>query len=65
MHLLEAVLALFETTGDKALLASADALVELFRRRFFDSASGSLGEFFTTWQWAPGPAGTHVEPGHH
>jgi mannose/cellobiose epimerase-like protein (N-acyl-D-glucosamine 2-epimerase family) len=66
MHLLEAVLALFVTTRDAALLATADALVDLFRRRFFDPATGSLGEFFTDdWQWAPGAAGTHVEPGHH
>jgi mannose-6-phosphate isomerase len=66
MHLLEAVLALFETTGDRALLGSADALVDLFRSRFFDPATGSLGEYFTDdWQWAPGPAGTQVEPGHH
>ena len=49
-----------------ALLATADALVELFRTRFFDPNTGSLGEFFTDdWQWAPGVAGTHVEPGHH
>ena len=66
MHLLEAVLALFVTTRDAALLAIADALVDLFRTRFFDPATGSLGEFFTDdWQWAPGVAGTHVEPGHH
>jgi mannose-6-phosphate isomerase len=66
MHLLEAVLALHETTGDHALLAAAAALVDLFRARFFDPASGSLGEFFTEgWQWAPGEAGAHVEPGHH
>ena len=66
MHLLEAVLALFVTTRDAALLATADALVDLFRTRFFDPGTGSLGEFFTDdWQWAPGAAGTHVEPGHH
>ena len=66
MHLLEAVLALFVTTSDAALLRTADVLVELFRSRFFDPATGSLGEFFTDdWQWAPGAAGTHIEPGHH
>ena len=66
MHLLEAVLALFETIGDEALLETADGLVDLFRRAFFDPATSSLGEFFTDdWQWAPGAAGTHVEPGHH
>ena len=66
MHLLEAVLALFVATRDAALLGTADAMVELLRRRFFDADTGSLGEFFTDdWQWAPGAAGTHVEPGHH
>lgn len=66
MHLLEAVLALFVTTRDAALIGIADALVDLFRRRFFDPATDSLGEFFTDdWQSAPGAAGTHVEPGHH
>ena len=66
MHLLEAVLALFETTHDKSLLETADALVDLFRTRLFDLGTGSLGEFFTNdWRWAEGAAGTHVEPGHH
>ena len=66
MHLLEAVLALFETTRDASLLRTADTLVDLFRTRLFDAATGSLGEFFTDdWRWADGAAGTHVEPGHH
>jgi mannose/cellobiose epimerase-like protein (N-acyl-D-glucosamine 2-epimerase family) len=66
MHLLEAVLALFKTTHDDALLKTADTLVDLFRTRFFDSRTGSLGEFFTDdWRWAEGDAGTRVEPGHH
>lgn len=66
MHLLEAVLALFETTHDTSLLKTADTLVALFRTHLFDSRTGSLGEFFThDWHWAAGAAGTHVEPGHH
>ena len=66
MHLLEAVLALYETTGDAFYADQAHALVALFRRRLFDPATGTLGEFFDDdWTPAPGDAGTHVEPGHH
>jgi len=66
MHLLEAVLALYETTGDPHYAAHAHALVGLFRRHLFDPATGTLGEFFgPDWTPAPGGAGTHVEPGHH
>ena len=66
MHLLEAVLALYVTTGDIKFLNVADPLVELFRRRFFDPKTGSLGEFFSG-EWLPleGPEGSRVEPGHH
>jgi len=59
MHLLEAMLALFVTTGDEAFLKVAYRLVNLFRRRLFDSNSGTLGEFFSDdWSWAGGAAGT-------
>lgn len=66
MHLLEAALALFETTGDADYAAFAHELVDLFRRRLFDPVTGTLGEFFEAdWTPAPDPAGDHVEPGHH
>ena len=66
MHLLEAVLALYETSGDPYYAGHAHALVALFRRHLFDPATGTLGEFFAPdWSPAPGEAGTHVEPGHH
>jgi mannose/cellobiose epimerase-like protein (N-acyl-D-glucosamine 2-epimerase family) len=66
MHLLEAVLALHETSGDAYYAAFAHELVGLFRRRLFDPATGTLGEFFThEWLPAPGKEGGHVEPGHH
>jgi mannose/cellobiose epimerase-like protein (N-acyl-D-glucosamine 2-epimerase family) len=65
MHLLEAVLALFEASGDRRWLHEADALIALFRDRFFDPATATLGEFFTA-DWTPHPATGHiVEPGHH
>ncbi|WP_323989411.1 AGE family epimerase/isomerase [Nguyenibacter sp. L1] len=65
MHLLEAALALFDTTGDEADAALAHDLVDLFRTRLFDPATGTLGEFFTdSWQPVAGPQGALVEPGH-
>lgn len=65
MHLLEALLALHEATGDPAWLAEAEALVRLFLDRFHDPATGTLGEYFDA-HWAPHPEQGHiVEPGHH
>ncbi len=66
MHWLEALLALFETTGDDQLIAQADAIIELFRTRFFDEKTKTLGEYFAEdWHVADGAAGQVVEPGHH
>jgi mannose/cellobiose epimerase-like protein (N-acyl-D-glucosamine 2-epimerase family) len=66
MHYLEALLALYRATGDAGWLDRAAAIIELFRGRFFDPATGTLGEFFTEdWQPAPGTEGQIVEPGHH
>jgi mannose-6-phosphate isomerase len=66
MHLLEAALALFETSSDAYWAAWAAELIALFDTHLFDAATGTLGEFFTD-DWAPaqGEAGDHVEPGHH
>lgn len=66
MHLLEAALALYETSGEERFLGFARRLVGLFRDRFFAADSGALGEFFEEdWSVAPGAAGDHLEPGHH
>lgn len=63
MHLLEAMLALYEATSNRSFLARADRLHDLFARRFFDPESGTLGEYFTQeWQRMAGPG--EVEPGH-
>jgi mannose-6-phosphate isomerase len=65
MHLLEALLALHEASGQPRWLAEADKLVTLFLHRFLDPATGTLGEYFTA-DWAPDPVmGAIVEPGHH
>ena len=66
MHLLEAMLALYETTGDDYFVQVAHELVDLFRKHLFDPKTGTLGEFFQPdWSPTPGPAGDHIEPGHH
>ncbi len=58
--------ALYEATGDAAWLDRAQAIVELFRRHFFDEETGTLGEFFTADWWpASAPSGALREPGHH
>lgn len=66
MHLFEAMLALFELTGDVRFLAKAGELFGLWRSRWFDEASGSLREFFAH-DWSPLPDGGSdvLEPGHH
>lgn len=66
MHLLEAFLALYEATGDKAYLARAEKIFTLFQTSFFDATSGTLGEYFDeNWQPAQNHLGETVEPGHH
>ncbi len=65
MHLTEACLVAFETTGDNRFRDVARELVDLFRTRFFDINSGALYESFTDdLQPIPGPDGMIVEPGH-
>ena len=64
MHLLEAFLALFQTSGDDWWLERASRIVALLKRYFF--VEGSLREYFTdTWAPVPGPMGRITEPGHH
>jgi mannose-6-phosphate isomerase len=47
-------------------LDRADALRELFERRFLDRRAAVLVEYFDrTWQRASGAPGEIVEPGHH
>jgi len=66
MHLLEALLALYEATGDPAWRARAERVLALFRDRFFDAATGTLAEYFERdWRPASAPDGPVREPGHH
>ncbi len=66
MHLFEAVLALYDATGQADDLTLAHRLYDLFRTRFLDATTGCLGEYFQA-DWAPaaGEAGQWTEPGHH
>lgn len=66
MHLLEALLALYEETGAPEYRASAERILCLLRERWLDASHGCLLEHFTAdWSPAPGPRGGVVEPGHH
>ena len=63
MHLLEAMLALHNTSGDPRWLAEADALIRLFQDRLYHRGTGTLREFFAA-NWDPHPEhGGIVEPG--
>ncbi len=66
MHLLEAALALLETSGDERWAVLAAELVALFGSTFLEAVSGTLGEYFDeNWRRAPGADGDKAEPGHH
>lgn len=65
MHLLEALLALYEATGRAEYLARAGAIKALFYRAFYDPAAVVVREFFNAdWSRASGELGAVVEPGH-
>jgi histidinol-phosphate phosphatase family protein len=64
MHLFEALLALFEASGDAKHLARASNLACLIVGAM-DAAHGALPEFFDdAWRPAPGAEGRIIEPGH-
>jgi mannose/cellobiose epimerase-like protein (N-acyl-D-glucosamine 2-epimerase family) len=66
MHLLEACLEWTAATGDARFLAKAVQMVDLFRTRFFDPRTGTLGEFFNAdLTPAAGRDGQIMAPGHH
>ena len=65
MHLLEAMLALYDATGEARFLARAGELFGLFRTRFFDQEQGVLREFFAAdWGLLDDGRSDAVEPGH-
>lgn len=65
MHSFEALLALYEASGQARYLARAAELYQLFRTRFFDEKLGVVREFFEPdWRLLPGDASDQLEPGH-
>jgi mannose-6-phosphate isomerase len=66
MHLLESCLEWREATGEQRFLAKAGQMVELFKARFFDVQTGTLGEYFNAdLTPAEGTGGQVMAPGHH
>jgi mannose/cellobiose epimerase-like protein (N-acyl-D-glucosamine 2-epimerase family) len=64
MHLLEAFLALYETTNDDRWLEHAKRVIALFKGRFI--VDGTLREYFSdAWMPQTGDVGQITEPGHH
>ncbi|HYW55629.1 MAG TPA: AGE family epimerase/isomerase [Polaromonas sp.] len=65
MHLLEAVLAMYESTRDAGWLNEAGLLVRLFLDKLTDPQTGAVVEYFKKdWTVADGAAGSLREPGH-
>lgn len=65
MHLFEACLALFETTGSEEVLARCRALCDLAHRNFIDEETGAIREFYDDeWKLSTDAALETVEPGH-
>lgn len=65
MHWFEANMALYQASGDKADLAPAHAVYDLFKDKFFDQKTRRIREFFSQdWTIAPAPKGDAAEPGH-
>jgi mannose/cellobiose epimerase-like protein (N-acyl-D-glucosamine 2-epimerase family) len=66
MHLLESCLEWAEATGEPRFMARAAQMVELFKARFFDASTGTLGEYFNA-DLTPqmGRGGQVMAPGHH
>jgi mannose-6-phosphate isomerase len=65
MHLLEACLAAWRTTGDSTYRNDARAVVGLLRTRLRDPATGTISEFRDERGEPDAARGHIVEPGHH
>ncbi|MEO1329358.1 MAG: AGE family epimerase/isomerase [Pseudomonadota bacterium] len=64
MHALEAMLTLYESTGDRSFLDRAREIYHLFAARFYDWPSNVIIEYFDA-DWRPASrARQRIEPGH-
>ncbi|GAB4528932.1 MAG: hypothetical protein Tsb0010_11210 [Parvularculaceae bacterium] len=65
MHFLEAMLALYEASGEPEYLQRTEKIVGLFRKKFWDADSGFVYEIFDDdWTRIESEAGRMIEPGH-
>jgi mannose/cellobiose epimerase-like protein (N-acyl-D-glucosamine 2-epimerase family) len=65
MHLLEACLACFESTGEPIFERLAREVIDLFNQHFFDAKQGTLSEYFDDdLSRLAGDKGLIIEPGH-
>ena len=65
MHMLEAMLSLWSSTGEAGYLGRAGEMFGLFSSRFFRANGGIVGEYFnSSLEPEEGPGGELVEPGH-
>lgn len=66
MHLLEALLVLYEAAPSENYKSRAHAMVSLFETKLFLASTGTLIEYFDpTWKPADLGRGMTFEPGHH
>jgi mannose/cellobiose epimerase-like protein (N-acyl-D-glucosamine 2-epimerase family) len=66
MHMLEGLLSLWASSGERRYLARAEKIFELFAAHFFQPDHGVLGEYYDDrLVRAGGVTGDIVEPGHH
>lgn len=66
MHLLEALLALYATTGEARFKSRAEHLLDIFDSVLFDPATGARAEYYDDqWNRVAGERGRIVEAGHH
>jgi mannose/cellobiose epimerase-like protein (N-acyl-D-glucosamine 2-epimerase family) len=66
MHLLEALMALYQVAPREDYRLRSQELISLLERHLFRPSAGILGEYFTS-KWLPvdGDRGRLFEPGHH
>jgi len=66
MHLLEALLELYDVSGELRFKAKAEQVLRLFRSSLFNARTRTLAEYYDQgWLPAAGDRGRIVEPGHH
>lgn len=65
MHMLEALMALYDASGDPEYLDRAGEMIDLFGTHFYDAQSRTITEYFhSDWQAVKFGKGESREPGH-